>query len=119
MNLIIAECLPPHVPSSCVCLSIKNYGLIVNNTDYEDAKNLVAYTFLPEDPEVDINLFIRNRVEKKNKDIQKNIFEVPNLRSLFDLICDDKSTIKNVKCIIIFVIDNNPFTFIDVPTFVR
>ncbi|XP_057327917.1 F-box only protein 22-like [Microplitis mediator] len=115
----VPECLPPHVPSSCVCLSIKNHGLIVNNTEYEDAKNLVGYTFLPEDPEVDINLFVRNHAGKKNKDLKKNIFEIPNVRSLFDLICNDNPTITNVKCIIIFVIDNNPFTFIDVPTFIK
>ncbi|XP_074102644.1 uncharacterized protein LOC141529827 [Cotesia typhae] len=116
----LPECLPPHVPSSCVCLSIKNYGLIVNSTEHEHAQNLLAYTFLPQDPTVNMNLFIESRCRRKAEtNLPPNSYAVSDLRSLFELVFSDTPTITNVKCIIIFVIDNNPFSFADLSSYIK
>ncbi|KAK0178800.1 hypothetical protein PV327_007650 [Microctonus hyperodae] len=100
------ECLGQHLPRSCVSVTIMNSGVIGNNEELESCDDRVAYTLLPDDPKVNIEIIaatssqmtcINRRIDKHEK-----ILRPHRISYVEPMINDSLKRLKDIKCMLIF-----------------
>ncbi|XP_057327916.1 uncharacterized protein LOC130669170 [Microplitis mediator] len=107
------ECASKHFPLDSYCVSISNYGVILNNEEHENIQNYSAFTFLPDDPDVDIDLITANELSmiltNKKRGRFKSVSTAfwrsygASIGAVYQSFRTSARRLRQVKCVIIFM----------------
>ncbi|CAD6208482.1 GSCOCG00003494001-RA-CDS [Cotesia congregata] len=111
-----SECVARHFPLDSYCISVSNYGVIFNNEEHEKIENYSAFSLLPDDPDVDIDLITANHFSMILTNKKRGRFKSVStafwrsygctIGAIYQSFRSSVRRLRQVKCVIIFVNQN-------------